>query len=256
TIPFERFKEIAEQSIPMLHHAVQAFVDQDVELARRTMAVEEIVDGLKRRLNADLMKLNRENKIPFEALNALMMIARHLERVSDQAHNICMEVLYMCTGEDNRHKGTEATRLLFIDVHNACRSQMAEAIGNALHPEQFVFSSAGLDPTAIDPMTIGFLKEKGLDVSRQTSKSVAQIPNLDHYQIIVALAKEAEKVFPPPPNKTVCLDWAVSDPSKIKGTAAEIRAAYEQTYQFLQAHIQDLVEAVLGAKSTHKNEHL
>lgn len=245
-IPVERFAEIANLSIPMLHDAVQAFVTQDADLARQTGEIEEQVDALKSKLNADLMKLSQENKIPFTSLNALMMIARHFERVSDQAKNICTEVLYMCTGQYNRHKSSEASRLLFVDRHNACRSQMAEAIANSLKQPQFIFASAGLAPTAIDPATVHFLKEKGLDVSRHTSKSVEQIPNLDHYQIIIALAKEAEKIFPRPPTKTVCLDWSVVDPSKVEGTPAEIHAAYEATYQFLQAHIHDLVEAIVG----------
>lgn len=248
-IPVERFAEIANLSIPMLHDAVQAFVTQDADLARKTGETEERVDALKSRLNSDLMKLSRENKIPFESLNALMMIARHFERVSDQAKNICTEVLYMCTGQYNRHKGGEASRLLFVDRHNACRSQMAEAIAGSLNQPQFIFASAGLNPTAIDQATVKFLKEKGLDVSRHTSKSVEQIPNLDHYQIIIALAKEAEKVFPRPPTKTVCLDWSVLDPSKVEGTPAEIQAAYESTYQFLHAHIHDLVEAIVGDKN-------
>ena len=33
------------------------------------------------------------------------------------------------------------------------------------------------------------------------------------------------------------------------GTPAEIQAAYEATYQFLQAHIQDLVKAIVGDKN-------
>ncbi len=245
-VPFERIQEIASLSIPMLRDAVKSFVDQSAELARKTMATEEIVDVLKSRLNADLMKLSRDNQTPLEALNALMMIARHFERVSDEAKNICTEVLYMCTGEYARHKGTEATRLLFVDVRNACRSQMAEAIANSLNQPHFIFSSAGLDPTALDAATIDFLKAKGLDTSRQASKALDQIPNLDHYQIIVALAKEARRIFPVPPTKTVCLDWSVADPSKVQGTASEIGSSYERTYQFLHAHIQDLVDAVLG----------
>ena len=245
-IPVERFEEIANLSIPMLHDAVQSFTNQDPDLARRTMETERTVDTLKSRLNGDLMRMNRENQVPFEALNGLMMIARHLERVSDQAKNICTEAIYMCTGEDTRHQGTEATRLLFVDVRNSCRSQMAEAIAQSLHSPHFIFSSAGIEPTVPDPATVQFLREKGLDVSRQTSKAVIQIPNLEHYQIIVALAKEAERVFPRPPTKTVCLDWSVGDPSQVKGSVAEIRAAYEETYTFLQAHIRDLLEAVAG----------
>jgi phosphate transport system protein len=247
-VPVERFEEIAGHSIPMLRDAVKSFVDQNPDLARKTMEEEVVVDGLKSRLIADLVRLNRENKIPFEALNALMMITRHFERVSDQAKNICTEVLYMCTGEYTRHTGAEATRLLFVDVHNSCRSQMAEAIANSLKQPNFIFASAGLEPAAIDPATVRFLKEKGIDASHQASKAVGQIPNLEHYQILVSLAKEAEKLFPKPPTKTVCLDWAVQDPSKVKGTSAEILAAYESTYQFLRSHIADLVEAVLGDK--------
>src|SRR5207249_8050546 len=37
-VPFERFQEIANLSIPMLRDAVKSFVDQDTELARKTMA--------------------------------------------------------------------------------------------------------------------------------------------------------------------------------------------------------------------------
>ena len=141
---------------------------------------------------------------------------------------------------------TNRLRVLFLCTGNSCRSQMAEAIAQGLGSPHFIFSSAGLDPAAPDPVTLAFLREKGLDVSRLTSKAVNQVPNLEHYQIIVALAKEAEKVFPRSPTKTVCLDWSVPDPSQVEGTPAEIRAAYEGTYAFLQSHIRDLVGAVTG----------
>jgi phosphate transport system protein len=245
-IPIERFEEIGHLSIPMLRDAIQAFVKQDAELARTTIEIEESVDVLKSKLNKDMVALFRESKIPFEALNPLMMITRRLERVSDQARNICMEVLYMCTGEYTRHQGTEVFRLLFVDEHNACRSQLAEAIANSLNQPKFIFSSAGLEPRPIDPATLAFMKEKGLDVSHLASKGIHQIPNLDHYHVIVALAKEVQKAFPPRPRKVVYLDWSINDPSKAQGTPAEIHAAYEEADRFLREHIQDLVEAVLG----------
>ena len=91
-----------------------------------------------------------------------------------------------------------------------------------------------------------FLRDKQLDASRLTPKALTQVPNLDHYHVIIALAKEAEKAFPPKPRKVVFLDWNVADPSRVKGSVAEITAAYEATYSFLQDHIKDLVEAVLG----------
>ena len=244
--PLERFQEIANLSIPMLHDATQAFVNQDAELARKTIETEQAVDLLKSKLNKDLIALFRENKLPFEALNPLVMISRRFERVSDQARNICMETLYMCTGEYAKHPGTEAFRVLFVDEHNACRSQMAEAIANALNQPKFIFNSAGAEPQPIDLMTIHFMKEKGLDVSRMVSKATTHIPNLDHYHVIVLLAPEAARIFPRRPRKVVFLDWNVKDPSQLKGTHAEVQAAYESTYKFIQDHIKDLVGAILG----------
>ena len=252
---YEKFAAIANLSIPMLQQAVQAFINQNPDLARSTMVIEEEVDLLRNGINAALMQQHQLGKIPLEALTALLTIARRFERVSDQAKNICEEVLYLCTGEYAKHKGTEVLRVLFVDIRNACRSQMAEAIANSLGKPEFVFSSAGIDPHPIDPMTVKFLAQKGLDISHHQSKSVSQIPNLDHYQVIVALAQEAQKVFPPPPTKTVGLDWNVKDPSFVEGSPEEIGAAYEETFQYINTHIRDLVEAILGEHTNRKNSH-
>lgn len=241
-----QYVEIANLSIPMLHIAVKAFLEQDAELARKTMAIEEQVDVLRNQINATLLRAQQEQKIPIEALTPLMTIARRLERVSDQAKNICEEVLYICTGESYKHQGTEVIRVLFVDLHNSCQSQIAEAIANSLGQPKLLFTSAGLDPRPVDPQTIKFLKEKGLEVPRSTSKSIQQVPNLEHYQVIVALDPEAKKAFPTTPNKTVTLDWSVKDPSKLQGSPSEVQAAYEETYRVILEHIQDLSEAILG----------
>jgi len=251
----EKFVAIANLSIPMLQQAVQAFVDQNADLARSTMVIEEEVDMLRSGINAAIMQQHQLGKIPLEAVTPLLTIARRFERVSDQAKNICEEVLYMCTGEYAKHKGTEVLRVLFVDIRNACRSQMAEAIANSLEKPQLVFSSAGIDPHPIDPETVRFLAEKGLDISHHKSKAVNQIPNLDHYQVIVALAQEAQKVFPPPPTKTVGLNWNVKDPSFVEGTPEEIRAAYEATFQYINRHIRDLVEAILGEQNQREKNY-
>lgn len=246
TVPHDRFAEIAGAAIPMLHQALEAFLTQDTNLAKKAMVSEEIIDRMRHDLNDELVQLQQEGKLPLAALSPLMTIVNRFERVGDQAKSICQETLYMCTGEYSKHTGSDVFRLIFVDEHNSCRSQMAEAIGNSLGQSKFIFTSAGLDKRAIDPMTLSFLREKGLDISRQSSKAIDQVPHLDHYQIIVALAKEAERVFPPPPTKAVCLDWSLRDPSTVKGTPDEIKLAYQQAFDYLQAHIQDLVEAVLG----------
>jgi phosphate transport system protein len=244
----QRIFEMSELAIPMLHDSIEAFVRQDPELARKVIISEPAVDALLGRLNGDLITAMREQTILPEMMDPLVTIGRRFERVADQARNVCMETIYMCTGEYAKHPGAETFRVLFVGEHNACRSQMAEAIANSLGQPKFVFSSAGIDPRALDPGMLQFMKDKGFDVSRMAPKAIYQVPNLDHYQVIVGVAKEAQQAFPRSPRKMVYIDWSIPDPSSAQGSAEGAAAAYEKTFTFLSSHVRDLVEAVLGVR--------
>jgi phosphate transport system protein len=241
--------EMADRAIPMLHDAIEAFVRQDTELATKAMDVEPAVDALKRKFNSEVVTLVREQQIPPEGIAPLMTIGRRFERVADQARNVCMEVLYMCTGEFAKHPDAETIRILFVDEHNACRSLMAEAIANALDQPHFAFASAGLEPGPVDSKTIDFLETKGLDVSGLAPKFIYQVPDLDKFQVAVGLAQRVREAFPRTPRKMVYMDWSLEDPSTIEGDPAEVRAAYEAAFEHVSSHIHDLVEAVIGNRS-------
>lgn len=243
--PREQFVELARHATAMLHDAIQAFVEQDAERARKTIELEDGIDLRKSTLIKDLVHLFRENKMPFEALDPLTMMVRRYERVADQARNICTEVLYMCTGEYAKHPGAEAFRVLFVDHHDAGLTKIAEAIANSLGQPKFIFTSAGLDPEPVGAETLRFLKEKGHDPSYLVSRALHQVPNLEHYHLIVALSPEVKKSFPRRPRKGIYLDWNVEDPTALKGTPAEIKAAYEQAYKVIKQSINDFVQAVL-----------
>jgi phosphate transport system protein len=244
-LPLKDFKELAEISIPMLRDSVKAFVTQNAALAREAMVNEDKADMLRAKVDAELLQLFQAGTIPVAALGPLQTVARRFERVADQARNMCEETLYMCTGEYMKHRGAEVLRILFVDENNSCRSQMAEGIANKLNQDGFVFSSAGLEARGLDWRTVEFLKEKGIDIAHHKPKSVGQIPNLDHYHVIIALAREAKKVFPAPPTKVVGLDWAVEDPSTGAGSLADVRDAYEQTFQYINTHVRELVQALV-----------
>ncbi|HYN42663.1 MAG TPA: phosphate signaling complex protein PhoU [Thermoanaerobaculia bacterium] len=241
-----RLVEMADLSIPMIHDAIEAFVRQDPELAKAVIVSEPAVDALLGKLVTELVEEVRESRILPEMLVALSTIGRRFERVADQARNVCMETLYMCTGQYAKHPGADTFRVLFVGEHNACRSQMAEAIAQSLGQPKFVFSSAGLDPRAIDPRTFSFLKEKGFDALHMAPKGTDQIPNLEFYNVIVGVAKEAQQAFPRTPRNLVYVDWSIDDPSRVEGSPEDVRAAYEVAYGFLSRNVRDLVGAVLG----------
>jgi protein-tyrosine-phosphatase len=98
----------------------------------------------------------------------------------------------------------------------------------------------------VEPQTIRFLAEKGVDVTHQPSKSVAEVPNLEQVQVIVALCREAEGAFPQKPSKSLGLQWLVPDPSLARGDREELGLEYERAFRTLTTHTRDLVQAILG----------
>lgn len=249
---YEKFVEIGNLSIPMLRNALQSFIDQNPELARSTREMEEKVDNIRYTIHNELVQLRDAGKLRSEALPPLMIIASRFERVADQACNIYEEVLFMTTGQDVKHEGTDVCRIVFVDERDSCRAQMAEGISKSLRLERFQFSSAGISPEPVDPKTVNFMAAKGIDISQQTSTPLNRILRLENYQVIISLCKEAEIAFPPPPTKAVSIRWHIEDPSKLEGSEEEIQAAYEKTFQYIDTHIRDLVKAILGNDNKSK----
>jgi len=243
-LPLDRLQQIADLAESMLHDAIRSFIDQDPELASRTIEGDEAVNLLRDQLTSDVTREVREGLLPLEALVPLIMVIRRLERVSDQARNISMETLYLLTGEVVKHKSAAVLNVLFVDERSSCRSLMAEFIGTSLGETGFVFGSAGLDPLPISKATTAFMATKGFDVSRAVPRAVTGVENLEGQDVIVLLAPEAKRAFPRRPRKAVLLQWPIEDPSLVTGSDAEVRAAYEKAYAFIETHIHELVSAI------------
>lgn len=249
SVPAERFTELAERAIQTLHEAVQAYMTQDTALVCQVAELEEVVDALKSRVNAGLVQLFRDDQIPLEMLHPLMTIARRLERVTDQARNICIEVFYSCTGEDTKHPGSNVYRILFVDESNACCGLMATAVGNAMQEPGFVFDSAGIHSRPPELSLTEFMREKGVDLSCVASKGVGLVPHLDEQDVIVAVIPEVKRLLPQMPHKAVFLEWNIPDPTVAEGTLETLRAAYDQTYRSIHEQVKELVDAISGNRN-------
>ncbi len=64
-------------------------------------------------------------------------------------------------------------KILFICVHNSCRSQIAEGFGKELGKGIIEVRSGGTEKGhQVDPLAIEVMKERGIDLSEQESKEV------------------------------------------------------------------------------------
>jgi phosphate transport system protein len=247
-----RFQRIAETAVFMLRDAVRSFLERNSELAFKTMETESLVDELRNQIDSELMQFRQGGQITLETLPPLMTMARRFERVADQAKNICEEVIYMCTGERTRHLAGDVFRVLFVDQTNACLSQMAEAIGNSLGEPKFVFGSAGIQPGTVDPQTLRFLSEKGIDVLRVSSKQINQVPNLEHYQVVVLLGANLKPLLPKAISKKVRFEWEAPNPLESDLAPEQARAIYEQAFQSLTTQTREFIDAVLDSAPNSK----
>ena len=240
---YDQFTELSSLSLQMLDDALKAFLQRDAELASRTMAMEERTNSLRNSINMNLMDLSVQGQLPATALAPLSTIARRLERVGDQAKNMCEDVLYMCTGEFAKHKGGEIFRILFIDEGNGPLSQMAEAIGTSLAIPKFSFASAGLRTQELDPDLLSFLAGKGLDSSGRASKSLEQVPNWENSQVLIFFSDQTREQLNLPAGKAISFTWSIPFPRQARpGQTAG--TGFEAAYQALESHIRELVNAI------------
>ncbi|NLH01315.1 MAG: phosphate signaling complex protein PhoU [Clostridiales bacterium] len=90
--------KMAEAAKEMLADAIEAYVKGDLELAKRTMEKDDIVDDYFRKIRGDLAShIYRETKEMDTVIDYLMII-KYLERVGDHAVNICEWVQFYVTG--------------------------------------------------------------------------------------------------------------------------------------------------------------
>jgi len=243
----DKFFELANLSIPMLQQSMQAYQQRDARLAREMMAVECQADAIRSAINSQLLDLQQRGEIPLEALNSLLTVARRLERTTDQAKNICEEVVYMATGEVVKHQGIDQIRILFVDEDNSCFSQMAEGIARSLNLPKFSFSSVAYKKAnPVDARLIKFMADKGIDILSQTSKTVDEIPQIEYFEVMIALAPNTQNILPPTATRTIKLYWPVKNYCKAAREDHVIKANFEKAFRYFTNQIQDLMHVILG----------
>jgi len=104
--PLIDIPKMAKAARDMLDKAMQALVQADPLLAQTVIMMDDIVDRLCDQVKDDLLTLMKQNSdATVERSLALVLVARHLERIADHATNIAEDVIYMCQGKDVRHPG-------------------------------------------------------------------------------------------------------------------------------------------------------
>ena len=90
---------MAEKARDMLHRALEAFVQRDVDLARAIPADDDEVDALYNQVYRELLTFIMADPSTIDQATYLLWAAHNLERAADRVINICERVVFTVTGE-------------------------------------------------------------------------------------------------------------------------------------------------------------
>lgn len=132
-------------------------------------------------------------------------------------------------------------RVLFLCTGNSCRSQMAEGLLRHLAGDRFESLSAGAKPAGdVHPLAVQIMLEMGIDISRQTSKSINDFlpPQGTPPDLIISVCGNAERECPLFPGRVERWHWPFDDPAHATGTEDEKRAEFRHVRDEIKLKIE------------------
>lgn len=224
----------------ILRQAMHAFAKQDAELARKSKPLARKADARYGQLLHEVLTKGIARSLPDTF--ALLTVFSKLERVSDQAKNVCEETLFEVTGET---KPPKRYKILFVDTDCTRLAPLAAALAQKAFPESGEYAAAGYAPgEALDPELEALVERLGLDLG-VIAPTVLRTgrDDLEDYHVIVCLTPEAEAHISVVPYATALLSWNPL-PSDA-GDEADLEAAAK----VLSGEIRELMTTMRGPEA-------
>lgn len=108
TLPLLELPEMTRAVGQLLRDAMDALVNEDIELASALPKRDKEVDQLNKRHFADYKRMLLEETVTVDAAFSLIFVSKAMERIGDHATNLGESVVFMYEGNDIRH--SEQTR--------------------------------------------------------------------------------------------------------------------------------------------------
>jgi arsenate reductase (thioredoxin) len=141
------------------------------------------------------------------------------------------------TGRDDK------PAVLFLCTGNSARSQMAEALLRQLAGDRFEAHSAGLQPSAVHPLTREVMNEIGVDMSGHRSKGVEEFLGKLTRGFVVFVCDRAETSCPATwPGLVTRLSWPFDDPAACRGTGEERIQKFREVRDEIEERIKQWLE--------------
>ncbi len=130
--------------------------------------------------------------------------------------------------------------ILFLCTQNACRSQMAEGLLRHLADSDCEAFSAGVAPSSLDLRAVAVMREIGIDISGQFSKSI-ELFSAKSFDAVVTVCDHAKESCPVFPGARM-LHRGFPDPAKARGTGERIPAEFRRVRNLIRDRIRKALD--------------
>ena len=141
--------------------------------------------------------------------------------------------------------------VLFLCTHNSARSQMAEGLLRTMHGDRYEAYSAGIVATSLDPRAVLVMKDIGIDISGQRSKSSEEFQDMI-FDLAVTVCDRAKQACPicstelkmpsQSPRAKEVIHKSFADPAAAAGAEEEQLEAFRQ----VRDEIRDWIAQTFG----------
>ena len=114
---------------------------------------------------------------------------------------------------------------------------MAEGLLRALGGSQFDVASAGTEQTRVRPEAIAAMRELGIDISGQTSKTLERFVG-ETWDDVITVCDSANESCPVFPGARQRRHWSIDDPSGVTGSDEARLAAFRRARDELKRRIE------------------
>lgn len=139
-------------------------------------------------------------------------------------------------------------KIMFLCTGNSCRSQMAEGFAREYGNGLIEPYSAGLHASHVNPIAIEVMREKGIDISRQSSKNIDS-NLLKTMDVVITLCSHAEASCPVILSPQKRLHWPIDDPAQATGSSEEIMNAFRRARDEIEKRIKEFMEELQKEKN-------
>ena len=93
-----RFEPMVKETRSLLRQAVDAYIDSDLEEARKAIDGDDVIDDLFNQVKSDLIEHLKKDSKDSDSCVDVLMLAKYLEKIGDHAVNIGEWAIFKETG--------------------------------------------------------------------------------------------------------------------------------------------------------------